>query len=226
MIHRPITTTELIQLNKFFSAGRGYKDLKRDIEKEFHIKMTTQEAKQFMKNRSWSELLKWLTGDDIDTGDLDHIPAIEYKHFELLEQMIKFNKVDEAERVQELEEFMKGNYYIPDNVNFFNIPLYGEIITYKFKEPFLKCFLLNDKRKIDKIEDVPISEELPHFLLSIIRKINSSTIEFKGNQKDLFKIENLKQPITYYSTTEDIEREQLKNIFETPLFKKYNIVYK
>ena len=226
MLKRSITTLELIQLNKFFSAGRGYKDLIRDIEKQFKIKMTKQEARHFLETRSWSELLKWLTGEDIDTGDLDKIPEIKREHFELLDVMLKLSSSDKQEWDEELEAFKKETYYIPSDVKYFNMPLYGEIITYKYKEPFLKCFLLNDKHKIEKIEDVPVSNDLPHFLLTIIQVINHSFLEFKGKREDLFKTELLQQPLSAYVTSEDIETHHMKNIFESDLFKKYNIQFK
>ena len=230
MLSRSITTQELIQLNKFFSAGRGYKDLIRDIEKQFKIKMSKQEAKHFLETRSWSELLKWLTGDDIDTGDNDKIPELKHESFQLLDLMLKLSQEDIKTMNEELNEFQSRNYYIPSDVKYFNMPLYGEIITYKYKEPFMKCFLLSDstngKRKIEKIEDVPISEELPHFLLTIIQVINHSYIEFKGSRSDLFKCQSLEHTLGHYIVSEDIATQGLTNIFESELFKKYNIQFK
>lgn len=225
-LNRSITTAELIALNKFFAAGRGYKDLIRDMEKSFNVKMTKQEAKHFLESRSWAELLEWLTGEKIDTGDLDHIPEIEYKHFELLDKMLELSKQDNIEQNEDIERFNSGLYYIPSDVKYFNMPLYGEIITYKFKEPFVKCFLLNEKRKIEKIEDVPLSQDMPAFLMSIIRKINNSTIEFKGECSDLMKAENLEFPLYLYSTTDNIEKEHRENILNCELFKKYGFVAK
>ena len=225
-LNRPITTAELVSLNKFFAAGRGYKDLIRDVEKSFGVKMTKQEAKHFFGSRSWSELLEWLTGEKIDTGDRDHIPEIEYKHFQLLDKMLELAKQDAIEQQRDIEEFNSKQYFIPADLRFFNLPLYGEIITYKFKEPFVKCFLLNEKRRVEKIEDVPLSQEMPSFLLSIIRKINSSSIEFKGNHFDILKAESLEYPLSVYSTTEEIVNDHLENICECALFRKYGIVWK
>lgn len=224
MLGRPITTIELIQINKMFAFGRGYKDLIRDFQKCFNIKLPKQQAKTFMTKRSWSEVMMYLTGEHIEPAD-DVIPATERKHFELLEQMLKVNAKDNVEREQDLDAFEAGKYFIPQNVEFFNLPLFGEIITYKFKEPFIKCFMfscnVNQKRKLEKIEDIPLSNELPPFLLRILRKINGS-----------YQVVNdlnahVGEP-NYSSMIEekDIDELSLKNIFECPLFKKYNIVAK
>ena len=224
-LNRPITTAELIALNKFFGTGRGYKDLMRDMEKSFGIKMTKHEAKHFMIERSWSELLEWLTGETIDTGDLDHIPETDAKHFVLLDKMLELAKQDALERQNDIDEFNEKNYFIPADLKFFNLPLYGEIITYKYKEPFVKCFLLNG-RKIEKIEDVPLSQDMPPFLLNIIRKINGSFIEFHGSTSDMLKVEKLDYPISSYASIQDIEHGHLENITESKLFKKYGIIWK
>ena len=198
MLHRPITTVELIQLNKMFSLNRGYKDLIRDFQKDFGVKLDKQTAKRFLENRSWTEVLKWLTGETIDTGDRDHIPEIDIKHYELLDKMLELNKIDEEERLNDIMNFESTSYTIPADTKFFNMPLYNEIITYKHRDPFLKCFLLNDKRRIDKIEDVPVSKDLPMFLLRILRVINTSEVEGDDDSPT--------------------------NIFKSDLFVKYGIV--
>ena len=221
-LNRSITTVELIQIQRMFSFNRGYKDLIRDFKKDFGVELDKATAKQFIQNRSWREVLKWLTGDDIDTKDLDNIPAIERKQYDLLLQMLKLNKLDEQERQQDIEEFMKHDYFIPECVKYFNLPLYGEIITYKFKEPFLKCFLLDAKtHKISKIEDVPVSNELPNFLLNIIKVINRSMIATAIKQKVL------DNPLTHIAEDDvKITQGQLLNICSCDFFKKYNICVK
>lgn len=233
MLKRPITTIELIQLNRMFSSGRGYKDLIRDFKNSFNVDISKQQAKHFMASRSWSEVLEWLTGDKIQPDEnLDKIQAIPSEKFELLEQMIKVNSLDNVERERELTEFEASNYYIPEDIKFFNLPLFGEIITYKWREPFIKCFLFStqagQKRKLEKIEDVPISDQLPPFLLRIIRKINASVTEVKMTREQLIKDTALNNnPNRFHlMSSEEIEAEQLKNIFDSPLFKKYNIVAK
>lgn len=224
MLGRQITTIELIQLNKMFSYNRGYKDLIRDFKKCFKIDLPKSKAKEFMTNRSWSEVMLYLTGDKIEPAD-DNIPAIETKKFELLEQMLKVNNADKIEQDKDLCIFESGNYFIPKDVQFFNLPLFGEIITYKFKEPFLKCFLFsanaNQKRKLEKIEDVPLSNDIPSFLLRIIRKINSSW-QVVDCVEDCVGLPN------YNSMIEDknIDEMKLTNILDTELFKKYSIVAK
>ena len=82
-LNRPLTTIELIQIQKMFSYNRGYKDLIRDFKRDFNVELDKQTSKKFIKNRSWREVLKYLTNEDIDTGDLDKIPMIEEKHYEL-----------------------------------------------------------------------------------------------------------------------------------------------
>lgn len=233
MLKRPITTIELIQLNRMFSSGRGYKDLIRDFKSSFKVDLSKQQAKHFMSSRSWSEVLEWLTGDKIQPDEnLDKIQAIPAEKFELLEQMIKINSQDNIEREQELKEFETSNYYIPEDTKFFNFPLFGEIITYRWREPFIKCFLFStqagQKRKLEKIEDVPISDKLPPFLLRIIRKINASVFEVKMTREQLVKDTTLNNDPNRFHlmSSEEIETEKLKNIFDTPLFKKYNIVAK
>lgn len=220
VLRRSITTIELIQIQRMFSFNRGYKDLMRDFKHDFGVELPKQMAKQFIAHRSWREVLKWLTGEEIDTKDLDQIPQIEAKHYELLDVMIKLNKQDEEERVQDIERFNSQNYYIPSDVKFFNFPLYGEIITYRYKEPFLKCFLFDEStHRINKIEDVPVSNELPKFLLAIIRKINSSKIE---TDKIDINADNYQD----YITTEEIQQQNIKNIFNSDLFKKYRLSFK
>ena len=220
VLRRSITTIELIQIQRMFSFNRGYKDLIRDFKHDFGVELPKQMAKQFISHRSWREVLKWLTGEEIDTKDLDKIPQIEAKHYELLDVMIKLNKQDEEERKKDIECFNSQNFYIPNNVKFFNFPLYGEIITYRYKEPFLKCFLFDEStHRINKIEDVPVSNELPEFLLAIIRKINSSKIETD-------KIDINASNYQDYITTEEIQQQNIKNIFDSDLFKKYSLSFK
>lgn len=234
MLKRPITTIELIQLNKMFSTGRGYKDLIRDFKSSFNIDLSKQQAKQFMKNRSWSEVLEWLTGDKIQPDDnLDKIPETNRDYFETLERMIQVNNADNLDRQAELLAFKCDKYFIPSDTKYFNIPLFGEIITYKWKEPFIKCFIfstqgINQKRKLEKVEDVPISDKLPPFLLGIIRKINDSPFEVKMTHDEFLLDERYLNDPNYYSymDSETIENEGLKNIFDSKLFMKYNIVAK
>ena len=227
MLHRSITTIELMQIQRMFSFNKGYKDLIRDFKNDFHVDLPKATAKQFIHNRSWQEVLKWLTGDDIDTKDRDKIPQIDEKHYELLDQMLKLNKLDEMERNKDISEFVSGHYFIPHDCKYFNMPLYGEIITYKFKEPFCKCFLMdNNTHKICKIEDVYITEQFPAFLLSIIRKINESVIECKNNDDAIALSQARQLPIACYKTIDDITAQKLINIFDTPLFKKYGIAMK
>ena len=223
MLRRGITTIELIQLNKMFSHNRGYKDLIRDFKECFKVDLPKPMAKQFLANRSWQEVLFWLTGDKINTKDLDKIPEYKEEYYELLEQMLRLNAIDEEERQKDIEDFMKQDYYIPENCKYFNLPLYGEIITYKFKDPFLKCFLLDDKtHKITKIEDVYISNKLPYFLLSIIRKINSSVIGTKLDQESIIQDSRC----MYLRPLAECDAEHRVNIFESGLFQKYNIAMK
>ena len=223
MLRRPITTIELIQLNKMFASNRGYKDLIRDFKKDFKVDLPKDKAKQFLTNRSWSEVLYWLTGDRINTKDLDKIPEYKEEYYELLKQMLRLNKIDEDERQKDIEEFMKDDYYIPENCKYFNMPLYGEIITYKFKDPMLKCFLLdNQTHKITKIEDVYISDKIPYFLLSIIRKINSSVIGTKLPYEDMIQDSRFQ----YLMSLEDCDKNKRKDIFKSNLFVKYNIAMK
>lgn len=223
MLHRGITTIELIQLNKMFSHNRGYKDLIRDFKECFKVDLPKPMAKQFLANRSWQEVLYWLTGDKINTKDLDKIPEYKEEYYELLEQMLRLNAIDEEERQKDIEEFMKADYYIPENCKYFNMPLYGEIITYKFKDPFLKCFLLDDStHKITKIEDVYISDKLPYFLLSIVRKINSSVIGTKLDREAIIQDPRY----MYLVPLADCEAQHRLNIFDSPLFKNYNIAMK
>ena len=224
MLGRPITTIELIQINKFFSSGRGYKDLIRDFKKCFNVDLPKPVAKQFMLKRSWSDVLLWLTGEHI-IPDNDSIPCIESKRFELLEQMLEISRNDSAEQETDLQEFEQHDYYIPEDVKFFNFPLFGEIITYKYREPFIKCFLFEtrglERRRLSKIEDIPISDELPSFLLRILKKINSS----KRLVSDINSY--LNDPnYAHLIQPNDDDFNQLTNIMESNLFKKYNIVAK
>ena len=225
MLGRPITTIELIQINKFFSSGRGYKDLIRDFKKSFNVDLPKKVAKDFMMRRSWSDVLMWLTGEKIEPAD-DVIPANDYKHFELLEKMIKVNEEDNIERNKDLDEFEKDNYYIPPNVKYFNLPLFGQILTYKWREPYIVCFMfsakLNEKRKLEKIEKIPVSDKLPSFLLRIIRKINQSLMLVDDN------IDNHVGDVNYSHLIEkDDERfKDLKNIIDSQLFAKYDICIK
>ena len=230
-LRRPITTIELINLNKMFSEGKGYKDLIREFKKVFNVDLPKDKAKKFMKDRSWKDVLLWLTGDLIDTRDLDKIPQYKEQYYELLEHMIKINKEDDTERVADIDKFLSGNYYIPEQCKYFNIPLYGEIITYKFKDPMLKCFLIEQykdeatntvKRKISKIEDVYISDKIPSFLLSIIRKINSSWIGTKVDPKVMMNYANY----PYLKQLSECSSEGITNIFDSELFQKYSIQMK
>ena len=197
---RSLTVFELIKIQRMFSYNRGYKDLIRDFKIDFDITLPKSKAKEFMRNRSWREVLKYITGDEIapDDGNEYKIQEYDIKDYDLLVKMIELNKLDEVERKRDIEEFKKFEYYIPKDVKYFNFPLYSEIITYKHKEPFIKCFLV-DNHKVSKIEDVPITDDLPEFLLEIIRVINKSNDEVNDT-----KI----------------------NIFDSDLFKKYNFTYK
>lgn len=223
---RPLTTTELIQIQKAFSSGRGYKDLKRDFKKCFNVDITNNEAKQFMANRSWREILTFLTGDEIAPPDAaDLIPSYDIKHYELLEAMIKEYKPLAEEQNKLLTEYEQQNYYIPDSVKYFNFPIYGEIITYQFKEPFIKCFLLDVKtRKINKIEDIPITDKLPDFLLRVIRKINHSKILSSKPINEI--LNNAKYDLSYYIEQEEADKESYKNILDSDLFKYYKFAVK
>lgn len=224
MLKRPLTTTELIQLNKMFSFGRGYKDLIRDFKKDFHIDLPKPLAKEFMFKRSWSDVLTYLTGEKIVPPDADDtIPQLESKRFELLEHMLAINKADDIEREKELAAFEQSNYFIPSDVKYFNLPLYGEIITYKWRDPFIKCFLfeteLNKRRKLKSVEDIPLSNELPPFLLRILKKINSSI-------QVVERIYTSDPNSLHQRLMKDIDSTHLTNILDTPLFKQYNIAAK
>lgn len=233
MLKRPITTIELIQLNKMFATGRGFKDLIRDFKTSFNIELSKQQAKLFIQHRSWSEVLEWLTGDKIEPDEgLDQIQAVPSEKFELLEQMLKVNQQDNIDREQQLTSFEAENYYIPHNVQYFNFPLFGEIITYKWRDSFIKCFMFsaqaNRKRKLEKVEDVPISDKLPMFLLRIIRKINSSPFEVPVSKEQLIKDTSFNaDPNRFHLlSSEEIAEHGYKNIFDTKLFNEYNIVAK
>lgn len=221
-LNRPITTTEFMLIQKMFALNRGYKDLIRDFKKEFNLDIPKKLAKEWMTKRSWHDVFLYLTGDEIDTSDRDKIPEIEYKHYELLEKMIKVNKQDERERQEELKEFESGTYYIDENVKYFNFPLFGEIITYRFKEPFLKCFLPDPKTgKIVRIEDVPISSDLPEFLLRIVRKINSCCIKTEKTLR-----EQLDDSLLFPHYASDEYLSKATNVFDSKLFQKYNFTFK
>ena len=209
MLKREINTIELIALNKMFSDGRGYKDLIRDFKKDFNVDLPKATAKQFITNRSWKEVFKWLTGQDIEPAE-DSIPCLTRERCELLEKMALEAQHTKIEQQQQLEDFEKYDYYIPGDVKFLNMPLFGEIITYKFKEPKVKCFLLNDKRRIDKIEDVIISEDMPDFLLRILRKYNRSKIIGDVVADPLNNI-----------SEEEAKAQGLMNIFNSALFREY-----
>lgn len=220
VLGRSITAMELMLIQRMFATGRGYKDLIRDFQHTFNVSCSKQLAKQFLNHRSWQEVLLWLTGEVIDTKDLDKIPEIEYKHYSLLEKMIELNRKDEMERQDDISGLTKNQYYIPESVKYFNIPLYGQIITYKYKDPYLKCFLLDETRHITKIEDIPVSNQLPPFLLSIIKTINNSKIL---TNKTISELDTAPHPIYDYIT--DLSNGEV-NIFDSEFFKKYGIVSK
>lgn len=225
-LSRPLTVLELLQIQRMFKFNRGYKDLIRDFKHDFGLILDKPTAKRFITNRSWQEVLEWLTGEKIAPADAV-IPELEPKKYELLdklEQMIKVNKADEEERQQQLKTFEKNNYYFSEDVKYFNFPLYGEIITYKFKEPFIKCFLIDvQSHKISKIEDVPISESMPEFLLRIIRKVNDSKILTKKTFQERIE-DNINTP--YYVSQEEAEKQGLENIFDSELFTTYGFKWK
>lgn len=214
MLKRQINTIELIALNKMFSDNRGYKDLIRDFKKDFDVVLPKSKAKEFLINRSWKEVFKWLTGQDIEPAD-DIIPCLSRERCELLEKMAIEAQKDKDDREQQLKEFEAFNYYIPTDVVFLNMPLYGEILTYKFKEPKIKCFLLNEKGRIDKFEDVAISPDMPDFLIRVLRKYNSCKII---GDVVLDPLNNISE--------EEAKEKNLMNIFDSPLFKEYKFVGK
>lgn len=223
-LQRPLTVLELVQIQKMFSVNMGYKDLIRDFKHDFGLVLDKPTAKKFIQNRSWSEVLFWLTGDTIAPAD-SKIPVVERKKYELLERMMKCN-IEDTQHIEELlNEFEADEYWFPDTLKYFNFPLYGEIITYKHKEPFLKCFLLDaaNNGKITKIEDVPISNELPQLLLRIIRKINDSKILTNKTFKEQLE-DSIRTP--YYISSDEAESKGYKNIFESKLFKELKITYK
>ena len=221
-LKRPITTIELIQIQKMFCFERGYKDLIRDFKKDFGVDLPKPKAKEFLRTRKWYDVLYWLTGEEIEPPDANTlIPQYEMKKYLLLDEMLKFYKEDKAEQDKDLIEFESHDYYIDENVNYFNFPLYGEIITYKFKEPFLKCFLLDQKTgKVKKIEDVPVCDKLPEFLLRIIRKINMSVIRTEKDVKDYINDPRLSQVIQYVRNAD--ECANAVDITKSKLFEKYN----
>ena len=133
---------------------------------------------------------------------------------------IELNKQDEEERKRDIDNgsTLKPTTFRKPSSS--SIPLYGEIITYRYKEPFLKCFLFDETtHKINKIEDVPVSNELPAFLLAIIRKINSTKIETDTIDINAGDYQN-------YITTEEIQQQNIKNVFDSELFQKYKLTFK
>ena len=237
-LNRSLTTMELININRAFAEGRGYKDLIRDFKKYFNVEMTKQEAKHFLETRNWSELMEWLTGEKIEPAD-PNIPALQQEKFKMFDQIFMACHDDAEEQDEELSEFESREYYIPHNVKYFNLPLYGEIITYRQKEPFIKCFILDMtpealderpqlKRRITKIETLPITPDMPDFLVRILRKINNSVQEVNMTQKEFLNNQEITKQINYFNMlpTEEVKKRNLWNIFDSNLFKKYNILSK
>jgi hypothetical protein len=230
VLGRSITGIEFVNIQKMFCEEHGYKDLIRLFQKEFEVTLPKKKAKEFIKNRRWYDVFMWLTGEEIEPPDVNTlIPNYSMKQYAMLDLMLKYDKEDKRVREQDIEEFESGDYYIDENVKYFNFPLYGEIITYKFKDPILKCFLLNSKtHKIDKIEDVPVSDKLPNFLLRIIRKINFSVIRSCRKYEEVLNDQRM-QPILSSVRVSPEDDETLKNkvdITTSPLFAKYNFQVK
>ena len=213
-LKRSLSVLELVQIQRIFSLNRSYKDLIRDFKKDFNVDLDKQTAKRFIKSRSWSEVLEWLTGDKIEPPPTcETIPQLERKRYDLLIQMLKAHELDNADMNERINAFEADDYFINENVHYFNFPLYGEIITYKFKEPFLKCFLLDDNtHKIKKIEDVPVTPELPDLMFRIIKKINASKIK-TDDINNMFKWDEEAEPTR-------------KNIFDSDLFNYLNFTFK
>lgn len=223
-LNRPLTVLELINIQKMFASGLGYKDLIRSFKEQFHIDLPKAKAKEFMATRSWHDVILYLTGEEIEPPDAATlIPSYDMKHYLLLDKMIELYQQDKKEQDADLDIFEKGDYYIDEKVKFFNLPLYGEIITYRFKEPFLKCFLL-DKGKVKKIEDVPITDKLPEFLLRIVRKINSSVVRTEKELKDYINDPVLCSILQHVRDAKECENKT--DITESDLFKKYNFKVK
>ena len=230
VLGRSITGIELYNIQKMFCKEYGYKDLIREFQKEFEVTLPKQKAKEFIKNRRWYDVFMWLTGEEIEPPDVNTlIPNYSINKYAMLELLLKYDKEEKKVREHDLEEFESGDYYIDESVKYFNFPLYGEIITYKFKAPVLKCFLLNSKtHKIDKIEDVPVSDKLPNFLLRIIRKINFSVIRSCRKYEEVLNDPRM-QPILSSVRTSPEDDELLSHkvdITTSPLFVKYNFQVK
>lgn len=210
-----LTPLNLLNISRLFDKSISYKELIHAFKKDFDIKLSKAEARELIESRSWSKVFVRITGENINlTDDADIIRPIEPEKYELLEAMLKCSVEIGKEFDDDINEFVGQNYYINEGVNYFNLPLYGQIITYKRKEPFLKCFLINvnskGKKTIDKIEDVPVSNDLPRFLLEIVRKINFSPILTTDHGKVL------DNPIDYIEDAAD-----RVDIFTTKLFIKY-----
>ena len=230
VLGRSITGIELINIQKMFCEEYGYKDLIREFQKNLKVTLPKKKAKEFIKNRRWYDVFMWLTGEEIEPPDANTlIPNYSMKQYAMLDLMLKYDEEDKKVREKDIEEFEHGDYYIDENVKYFNFPLYGEIITYRFKEPILKCFLLNPKtHKIDKIEDVPVTDKLPNFLLRIFRKINFSVIRSQRKYEEVLNDPTM-QPIlsSVRTSTEDSEMLSHKvDITTSPLFAKYNFQVK
>lgn len=212
---KTLTPLNLLNISKLFDKSISYKELIHAFKKDFDIKLSKAEAKELIESRSWSKVFTRITGEHIEFDDVDDvIQPIEPEKYELLEAMLKCSVEIGKEFDDDIDEFLQHDYFIPEDVSYFNLPLYGQIITYKRKEPFLKCFLINinskGRKTIDKIEDVPVSKDLPRFLLSIIRKINSSMILTSNHQLVL------DNPIDYVDKADD-----KIDIFTSKLFVKY-----
>lgn len=210
-----LTPLNLLNISKLFDKDLSYKELIHAFKKDFGIKLSKAEAKELVESRSWSKVFTRITGEQIDIPAADDvIVPIEPEKYELLEAMLKCSVEIGKEFDDDINEFIQHDYFIPEETKYFNLPLYGQIITYKRKEPFLKCFLININNKgrkaIDKIEDVPVSKDLPRFLLEIVRKINYSPILTANHQLVL------DNPIDYIEKTEN-----KIDIFTSKLFVKY-----
>ena len=213
MTTKTLTPLNLLNISKMFDKSMSYKELIHAFKKDFDIKLTKAEAKELIETRSWSKVFTRITGEHIEFAN-DTIQPIEPEKYELLEAMLKCSVEIGKEFDDDIDEFLQHDYFIPEDVSYFNLPLYGQIITYKRKEPFLKCFLINinakGRKSIDKIEDVPVSKDLPRFLLEIIRKINSSMILTSNHQLVL------DNPIDYVENA-----GSATDIFTSKLFIKY-----
>ena len=215
---KQITPLQLLSISRTFDQNVSYKELIRAFKKEFDVQLTKAEAKELLTSRSWNKVFEKLTGETIDLANEDDvIRPIEPEKYELLEAMLKCSVEMGHEFESDVNEFLGHEYYIDEHVHYFNFPLYGEIITYKRKEPFLKCFLfdINSKgrRTINKIEDVPVSSDLPYFLLSIIKTINRTPILTSDKQR------TIDNPIDYIHTEQP--HSQRTDIMQSALFIKY-----